>query len=166
MKTKKQISEVKSNMIKRIKKMQANQNSAPGLKVAKWQFMDNLNLCKNRVTPDSCVGSFHEAIKPMLVIGQFFGVMPVSNVTAACPNSLRFSWKSLRVFFSIFVTASCGFVACSTIYWTLSKKLEFGKMVILVFYVTNFLSFVCFFKLAKEWPELMVKFIIVKTLIN
>lgn len=158
MKTKKQFSAAKSNMIKRIKKLQNNQNQSQAMKLKKWRFVENVKLFKNRVVPDPCVGSFHEAIKPVLVIGQFFGVMPVSNVTATCPNMLRFSWKSLRVFFAFFTTASCGILALLTTYWTLSKKLEFGKMVFLVFYTTNFLSFVCFLKLARDWPELMVKF--------
>lgn len=156
MKTKKQLCAVKSNMIKRIKKLQSNQNQSPAMKHKKFPFVDNVKIFKNRVCPDSGVGSFHEAIKPVLVIGQFFGVMPVSNITAACPSSLKFSWKSLRVLFALMVTISCGFEAILTVYWAFSKKLEFGKMVPLVFYVTNFLSFVCFFNLAKEWPELMV----------
>lgn len=157
MKAKKQLCAVKSNMIKRIKKLQSNQNQSTGMKLKKLAFVDNVKIFKNRVSPESCVGGFHEAIKPMLVIGQFFGVMPVSNVTAESPCSLKFSWKSLRVLFALLVTASCGFEAILTVYWALSKKLEFGKMVPLVFYVTNFLSFVCFFNLAKQWPELMVK---------
>ena len=43
-----------------------------------------------------------------------------------------------------------------TLYWTFSRHLEFGKMVYLVFYVTNFMSFFCFFILATNWPDLMI----------
>lgn len=156
MKTKKQFCAVKSNIFKRFKKPQQNQDLSPCAKLKRWQFVDNMKLFKNRVSPDLCVGSFHEAIKPVLVLGQFFGCLPVSNVTASTPYSLDFKWKSLRFFFSLFVTMSCGIQALLTIYWTFSKRIEFGKMVFLVYYVTNFLSFVCFLKLAKKWPELMV----------
>lgn len=159
MKTKKQFCTVKSNVFNRFKRANPNKDLTPCAKFKRWQFVENVKIFKNRVTPDLCVGSFHEAIKPVLLIGQIFGCLPVANVTDSSPSSLKFYWKSFRTIFAFFTTFSCGFQAFLTIYWTFSKRIEFGKMVFLVFYVTNFLSFVCFFKLAKIWPMLMVIFI-------
>lgn len=154
MKTKKQFCcAVKSNLLKRLRKASPAKQD---LALKRWQFIDNMKIFKNRISPDFYVGGFHEAIKPVLLIGQFFGCMPVSNITTTSPNSLKFTWKSIRSLFSLFTTLSCGFQALLTIYWTFSKRIEFGKMVFLVFYATNFLSFVCFFRLAKKWPRLMV----------
>lgn len=159
MKTKKQFCSVKSNVLfKRFKRADPNKDLTPCAKLKRWQFVENVKMFKNRVTPDLCVGSFHEAIKPVLVVGQIFGCFPICNVTESSPSSLKFAWKTFRTVFAFFTTFSCGFQAFLTIYWTFSKRIEFGKMVFLVFYVTNFLSFVCFFKLAKTWPELMVIF--------
>lgn len=103
-------------------------------------------------------GSFHRAVYPVVTLAQFFGVMPVININSKCPFKLRFTWKSFRYFFALFVTMSCGLEALCTIAWTFSTRVEFGKMVFLVYYVTNFLSFVCFLRLARVWPELMMQF--------
>lgn len=111
------------------------------------------------VTTVKCpdVESFHRAIRPVMIIAQFFGVMPVQNVSSNCPSQLRFSWKSFRLAFSIFVLMSCGCEALSTIVWTFRTRAEFGKMVVLVYYITNFLSFFCFLRLARAWPALIMR---------
>lgn len=126
--------------------------------IKRWRFMDSVkNLQHCSQSSSTTMGTFHEAIKPILVIAQLFGVLPVENITAKDPSTMKFRWKSLRFFFAVFVTLCCGIEAILTIYWTLRKRVEFGKMVYLVFYVTNFLSFVCFLILARNWPTLMVK---------
>lgn len=145
----------KSILFKRSKKAPINPE-IPITGIKRWQLSDgikNLQLKSNKMTID---GSFHNAIKPALVIGQFFGGMPVTNVTSKYPSSLKFTWKSLRSVYAVFVTLSVGWEALLTLYWTFSRHLEFGKMVYLVFYVTNFMSFFCFFILATKWPDLMM----------
>jgi gustatory receptor len=92
-----------------------------------------------------------------MLIAQFFGVMPVNNISAKCPTSLNFTWKSFRLIFAIFVMMSCFAESFLSIAWTFSTRVEFGKLVILVYYVTNFLSLFCFLCLAKDWPNVMKK---------
>jgi len=125
----------------------------------RWKFIGNLK-CLHKVGAVSkimtCSGGFHEAVRPILLIAQCFGVMPLLNITSKCPSSLKFSWKSFRAVFTIFVMLSCLGESIFAVYWTFSTHVEFGKMVILVFYITNFLSFFCFFKLAAKWPTLMM----------
>lgn len=102
-------------------------------------------------------GSFQESIYPVMAIAQCFGVMPVLNISSKNPSDLQFAWKSFRYFFAVFVALSCGLEAVSTITWTFCTRMEFGKMVILVYYITNFLSFFCFLRLARTWPNLMMQ---------
>lgn len=104
-----------------------------------------------------CDGSFHESIYPVLFVAQFFGLLPVTNISGKSPSDLQFSWKSFRCFFAVFVTLSCGLESVFTIIWTFRTHIEFGKLVILVYYVTNFLSFCCFLNLARTWPRLMMR---------
>lgn len=104
-----------------------------------------------------CDGSFHQAVYPLLFIAQCFGVMPVHNISSKCPAGLKFTWKSFRFMFAVFVLMSCGLEALSAVSWTFRTHVEFGKMVILVFYITNFMSFFCFLSLANVWPKLMLK---------
>lgn len=48
-------------------------------------------------------GNFREAIWPILVIAQFFGVMPVVGVKSRSITDVHFKWKSVRTFYSLFV---------------------------------------------------------------
>lgn len=129
----------------------------PSLK--KWRLPAGFKLF-NQITilrRNKCAGSFHEAFKYLACIAQFFGVMPVCNILTKCPLSLNFKWLSLKVFYSIFVTLSCLMETVCCIYWTFSTKVLFGKMVTLVFYITNLLSFITFIQLSTKWPRLMAK---------
>lgn len=150
MKTKKQQFCAKTNVFKRTKKVNAD------AQVNRWRLIDNFRSLQTKTLSASIPdGTFHNAIKPVLLIGQFFGVMPVENILTRDPSQLKFTWKSVRFMFALFITLSCGAEALLTVYWTFSRRVEFGKMVFLVFYVTNFMSFASFLVLAKNWPQLM-----------
>jgi gustatory receptor len=155
MKTKKQFCP-KTNVFKR-KKLHAAASELPvvAVKVRGWRFIDNVKSLQQKTSSSSLEESFHNAIKPVLVIAQLFGVLPVTNVMDVHPVSLQFVWKSVRFFWSLITTISCGLMMLLTCYWTFSKRVEFGKMVPLMFYLTNFMSFFCFLLLAREWPALM-----------
>lgn len=102
-------------------------------------------------------GSFHKAIHPILFVAQCFGVMPVVNISSDNPSEVKFSWKSFRSYFALFVMLSCGSEAITATIWLFKTRLEFGKMIIVVFYVTNFMSFLAFLRLAQAWPDLMMR---------
>lgn len=138
---------------KNVKKIKFPSN----ISAMKWRLSGNVRLFQKAPSKATCVGSFHQAIQPIIIFAQFFGVMPVSDVSCKCPSKLTFTWKSFRLAYATFVMLSCGLEAVSSIVWTFRTRAEFGKMVILVYYITNFLSFVCFLRLAQAWPELMVK---------
>lgn len=125
--------------------------------IKQWKLSENVRFFKQTLSQNFCDGSFHKSIYPIIVLAQCFGVMPVHNVSSKCPSALSFRWKSFRYMFAVFITISCGFEAVSTIVWTFRTRIEFGKLVILVYYITNFMSFFCFLKLAKIWPSLMMK---------
>lgn len=157
MKIKKQFC-AKANVFKRKKKVHISTDLPVAVKVRGWRFDDNVKSLQQKPASESLDESFHNAAKPILVIAQFFGILPVINITAKHPQALKFTWKSIRFFYALFVTISCGLMSLLTCYWTFSKHVEFGKMVPLEFYMVNFLSFVCLLYLAKSWPKLMMLF--------
>lgn len=122
-----------------------------------WKSSGNVQYISKEESKGECEGSFHQAVYPLTLIAQCFGVMPVNKISAQCPSGLHFTWKSIRFAFAIFVMFSCGLESVFAISWTFSTHVEFGKMVILMFYVTNFLSFYCFLSLARNWPGVMKK---------
>lgn len=64
---------------------------------------------------------------------------------------------SFRYILSIFQNIGLLLFTSLTIFWISKNKLEFGKMISLVFYSSSWLSIVCFMSLAKKWPKLMKK---------
>lgn len=158
MKTKKVFCGKSGGVAKTTRKMKLTPDISSLMKPIKlWKSSGSIKFMQRESTKGECSGSFHEAIFPLLFIAQCFGVMPVHNISGKCPTGLKFTWKSLRFMFAVFVMMSCGLETLSAISWTFRTHIEFGKMVILVFYVTNFMSFFCFLRLSVVWPELMKK---------
>lgn len=107
----------------------------------------------------SCDGkmNFHQGVYPIMFVAQLFGVLPVVNISSSCPSGLKFDKKSIRFFFSLLVAISSGFEALLSIAWISLMRVEFVKVTIVVYYVTNFAFFVCFLRLVKDWPRLMAQ---------
>lgn len=53
---------------------------------------------------DNFMGTFRYAIRPFLVIGQIFGVMPVIGVTNRSLSKLHFKWNSIRTCYGFIIT--------------------------------------------------------------
>lgn len=160
MKTKKRFCAKTNGLVNNTRKQNLSSGISRLLKpIKQWRLSENVNFFQQETSTTKCVcdGSFHKSIYPIMIIAQCFGVMPVRNVTYKCPKDLKFTWKSFRYLFAVFVMISCGMEALSTIVWIFRTHVEFGKMVIVVYYVTNFMSFVCFLNLARVWPSLMIK---------
>lgn len=158
MKSKKIFCGKPSGVTKAARKVKLLSDISAAMKPIKlWKPSGNVKFIQNEMTRGECDGSFHQAVYPLLFIAQCFGVMPVNNISLKCPAGLNFTWKSFRFMFAVFVMTSCGLEALSAISWTFRTHIEFGKMVILVYYITNFMSFFCFLSLANVWPELMAK---------
>lgn len=158
MKTKKRFCAKTNGLVDCTKKLNFSSGLLNVMKpIRQWKMTENVKLFKQTSTKCFCDGSFQKSIYPIMIIAQCFGVMPVHNISLKCPLALRFKWKSFRYFFAVIVTISCGLEASSSIIWTFRTQVLFGKMVILVYYVTNCLSFISFLNLARHWPSLMEK---------
>lgn len=109
-------------------------------------------------------GSFHEAISPILVLGQLFAIMPVKNVRSKNPLDLFFSWKNVRTFYSILTFIVLFLYSAITIYWSLFiGEIEFIKLVPVIFYFSNTYTIISFVVLAKKWPGLMKQWLKVES---
>ena len=102
-------------------------------------------------------GTFHEATGTIFAAVQLFGIMPVLNVKSKSVNDLKFTRMSFRYFLSMFQNFGLLFLTSLTVLWISKKRLEFGKMISLVFNASSWLSIVCFMSLAKRWPKVMSK---------
>ena len=137
------------------------------------QFQQNINiyfLVSNKLFNRSIPSNLHDysdtfnsAIAPILLIAQCFGIMPLQNVYSDNPAKIKFTWMSFRFFYSLFISFFLFVQVVLVIAWTFSTKIEFGKIVPLMMYTTNFSGVFYFFKLGFQWPELMRKWYAVET---
>lgn len=102
-------------------------------------------------------GGFHEGISSVLLMAQFFGIMPVSGIKAAKPTDLRLEWRSVRVVYSLLVIFGIFLMTAVTIYWLLSVDIEFGRIVTTIFYSSNLVTMILFLQLAQKWPGIMMR---------
>lgn len=100
-------------------------------------------------------GTFHEAVGTLLAVAQLFGIMPVRGIKAKNPSKLKFTKCSFRFFFCLLYVVGTLWISVLDFRWIATTKVEFGKLITLIYDTTNFLSLVCFLDLAQKWPRLM-----------
>lgn len=102
-------------------------------------------------------GSFHEAIGFLLVVGQIFGIMPVSGIRHKSTKQLKFKKFSIRFVYCIAVCVAFMWMISIEFLWIYRSRKEFGKFINFTFDISNLVSLVCFLELARKWPALMNK---------
>lgn len=121
------------------------------------------------------LGIFREAIWPFLVIGQFFGVLPVIGVRSPSLAELQFKWESIRTFYSLAVATLLLSYSLFVIWQTCNDAIDISSickcnfrigfsrlpnwsefiLAALVFYVLNTYAYISLLDLARKWPKLM-----------
>ncbi|XP_049532444.1 gustatory receptor 5a for trehalose-like [Anopheles darlingi] len=102
-------------------------------------------------------GTFHEAVRGILTLAQLFSIMPVCGILSKDPRKLRLSYTSIRAFYAYFCALGILFLTTMSVFFFASKRYHFQKMVTAFFYCYNLYGMYRFWKLAKSWPGLMVK---------
>lgn len=102
-------------------------------------------------------GSFHRAISRVLLMGNFLG-FPVCGIFSKNPSDLKFSWKSFRAVYSLYLLLMSLFFLVCYICWMISHgDLNLSKFARLTTFLRNVFCLICFIRLAKVWPGLMYK---------
>lgn len=112
---------------------------------------------------------------PVLLIGQLFGVMPISGITSNNISDLRFSWRSYRFYYTILCALLMLIYSSYVAVWAFDGSLDFPRYgnpsssspecpplnklpplsVSLLFNISNLFSLVEFVQIARRWPALM-----------
>lgn len=61
-------------------------------------------------------GTFRNAIWPLLMVGQLFGVMPLIGVKNPALSDLQFKWRTVRTAYALF-TVTVYLLHTLTIFW-------------------------------------------------
>ena len=100
-------------------------------------------------------GSFHDAIGLILMVAQFFALMPVDEVNAKDISNINFRWNSLKTIYSL-IFLICGAIECLLCFRLIFRSgTTSGYLSSLTFYVISMVSAFFIFRLATKWKKLM-----------
>lgn len=103
-------------------------------------------------------GTFFEAVSPVLIVAQFFGIMPLYGLRSKCFLDLKFNLISLRTFYSLVCIVGISCICLANFAIMFQFGFDFGKFVTTMFYTGNLLGLICLLNLAKHWKVLMQSF--------
>lgn len=99
--------------------------------------------------------SFQCAIGPILIVSQFFGVMPVIGVTDKSAHRMKFRYCCVRSIYSIAIIVIALLETLLCVYRTIAEGLTFGSVGSFTFFFIATSSLILFYELARKWPKLM-----------
>ncbi|KAH8305104.1 hypothetical protein KR059_008940 [Drosophila kikkawai] len=101
-------------------------------------------------------GTFHQAVGRVLLVAEFFAMMPVKGVTAKHPSNLSFSWRNIRTCFSVLFIASSFTNFGLSLYKVLNNPISFNSIKPIIFRGSVLLVLIVSLNLARRWPQLMM----------
>ncbi|KAH8319455.1 hypothetical protein KR067_009915 [Drosophila pandora] len=101
-------------------------------------------------------GSFHQAVGRVLLIAEFFAMMPVKGVTGKHPSKLSFSWRNIRACFCVAFIASSLVNFSLSLFKVLNNPISFNSIKPLIFRGSVLLVLLVSLNLARHWPQLMM----------
>ncbi|BFF98554.1 uncharacterized protein DMAD_06693 [Drosophila madeirensis] len=101
-------------------------------------------------------GTFHQAVGRVLLVAEFFAMMPVKGVTGKHPGDLSFSWRNVRTCFClVFITSSVANFGLS-LFKVLNNPISFNSIKPIIFRGSVLLVLIVALRLAQKWPALMM----------
>lgn len=101
-------------------------------------------------------GSFHQAVGRVLLVAEFFAMMPVKGVTSKHPSDLSFSWRNIRTCFSLLFIASSLANFGLSLFKVLNNPISFNSIKPIIFRGSVLLVLIVALNLARQWPQLMM----------
>ncbi|XP_046825824.1 gustatory receptor for sugar taste 64f-like [Vespa crabro] len=96
-------------------RIRSNQENTFPLRTRQFLHNENVNTLHPINNDKDSEESFHRAISPILWWAQFFGLLPLSGISANLPSSLKFKKISFRTAYAIIVAVSIFIMAILSI---------------------------------------------------
>ncbi|XP_023720513.1 gustatory receptor for sugar taste 64f isoform X1 [Cryptotermes secundus] len=103
---------------------------------------------------DDDVNSMHRSMCWVLLVAQAFALCPVQGITGRRAEELRFTWRSVRVFYTSIVILALLVSLGFSFTWFLVVGFTFPASGALMFYGTGLTCCALFLNLGTKWPEL------------
>ncbi|KAL1140326.1 hypothetical protein AAG570_000258 [Ranatra chinensis] len=98
---------------------------------------------------------FKSALRPLLQFSQIIGILPVEEINYRNTKTIRFRWKSRKVFYTCFLITVSGTMVLLSAVRVLRSGISLGTTGDFIFYSCTTAVMVLFLRLATKWPDLM-----------
>ncbi|KAJ8977421.1 hypothetical protein NQ317_009674, partial [Molorchus minor] len=97
---------------------------------------------------------FHENIRFVISMAQFFGAMPLHNINGNI-HEVKFKWKSFRIFYAVFNASAA---AVNAVFWIVKfaiSGISVDKTAPMAFYICNMMTAVQLIQIARHWSHIL-----------
>ncbi|XP_031346284.1 gustatory receptor for sugar taste 64f-like isoform X1 [Photinus pyralis] len=127
--------------------------------IAKWE-LDKMKWIKKYVSKSTRQKDLDEqrlfkSFAFVVLLGQVFGIMPLSDACGPHEHCIYFKWKSWKVLYTLLVVVGSVFCGWSTIYHMANHGSTMGLVSAVMFYLNSIVVHLLFVSLAKDWAHLM-----------
>ncbi|XP_033228441.1 gustatory receptor for sugar taste 64f-like isoform X2 [Belonocnema kinseyi] len=100
--------------------------------------------------------SFIVAIRPIIILAQCFALLPVDGTNTTDATEIKFTWKSLKIFYCLVATIGTAILTGFSIHGVATSSITSKKTTNVVFFGTTGVTTLLFVKLARKWPDFAV----------
>ncbi|XP_075990684.1 gustatory receptor 5a for trehalose-like [Anticarsia gemmatalis] len=108
----------------------------------------------SKLKPKRSITTFQQALRPTLIIGQLFSLLPVSGVFCNDANNVRFVLTSWKCVYSLLSLIGQAFIAVLCVNKVAHSTVSLNGTSPVIFYVTACITMMMFFQVARRWPQL------------
>ncbi|XP_044751778.1 gustatory receptor for sugar taste 64f-like isoform X3 [Coccinella septempunctata] len=124
-------------------------------KISAMKTAPQIFLPKPTVTKKS--NNFHNSVKFIIVIAQYFGFFPILGLSTGSWRSVDFKWWSGINIYSLIILVGAIMQSLISLWFLLSTR-NLQRFNNIVFYIRGSLTCYLFIRLARSWPGLMKEF--------
>ncbi|KAF5273007.1 hypothetical protein FQR65_LT17248 [Abscondita terminalis] len=100
---------------------------------------------------------FHKSIAFIIVLGQFFALMPLHGVTGETERSINFTWKSWKLLYTVLIVIGSLFCVYASFLGAVRQNTDISLITASMFYGASCVVQMLFVILAKNWSKLIRK---------
>ncbi|XP_021706393.1 gustatory receptor for sugar taste 64b [Aedes aegypti] len=131
----------------------ANESFFPNFHLPQWSKW--LGRLKGKSTFD---GSFHQAVAPVLFVGQCFTLMPVVEIFSRNPRNTRFKLLSVRFAYTAIYLIAAGFYSILACRRFILRGLNVSSFADMFYLMFNYIITVLFLLIAIHWQKVLKEF--------
>lgn len=93
-------------------------------------FLDSVAMSQFRSKrfQNTNVGQFYALMRPIVILGNCVGMMPLKNFASKEPLKVKFTVKSINFFYSLLVQGAIFTLAATSFYKQVTYEVEYGKL--------------------------------------